>query len=169
MPIPGITVRPATPEDYGQIRRITVDSYRSAGYFDSPDHPYLAVLADVEHRARHADVRVAERDGQIIGALAIVEPGGHYADVAVAGELEFRMLAVDPAVQRSGAGRAMVEAVISYARSRPEIDAVSLTSLMDMTAAHRLYESLGFSRVPKRDWVVPEEDIQLLVFRLPLR
>jgi hypothetical protein len=32
-----------------------------------------------------------------------------------------------------------------------------------MTAAHRLYHRLGFTRLPERDWS-PEPDIELLVY-----
>ncbi len=78
------------------------------------------------------------------------------------------MLAVDPAVQRGGIGRAMVDRIIDHARTLPGIEAVSLTSGSEMVQAHRLYESMGFSRVSERDWVVPNEDIVLWVFRLPL-
>jgi hypothetical protein len=37
-----------------------------------------------------------------------------------------------------------------------------------MERAHALYESLGFRRVPARDWYVPGEDVLLWVFRLEL-
>ena len=36
-----------------------------------------------------------------------------------------------------------------------------------MTAAHKLYEKLGFARDPAHDWDVSPE-IQLWAFRLPL-
>ncbi len=36
-----------------------------------------------------------------------------------------------------------------------------------MAAAHRLYERLGFTRVPERDWK-PREDVQLIAYELPL-
>lgn len=163
------TIRRVTAADYDDVRRITRDAYLGAGYFDDPDHPYVQVLADVEHRAEHAEVWVAEEGGVVVGSFAITFEGQRYTDIAIAGELEFRMLAVDPAVQRGGTGRRMVEWIIDYARSLEGIDAVSLTSGSDMVRAHRLYESLGFERVPSRDWWVPDEDIQLWVFRLALQ
>ncbi|WP_323961111.1 GNAT family N-acetyltransferase [Arthrobacter sp. JZ12] len=162
------TIRRATPADYDDVRRITRDAYLHAGYFDAADHPYVQVLADVEHRAEHAQVWVAEDDGVVVGSFAVTFEGQRYTDIAIAGELEFRMLAVDPAAQRGGYGRRMVEWIIEYARSLEGIEAVSLTSGTDMVRAHRLYESLGFQRVPSRDWLVPGEDIELWVFRLPL-
>jgi ribosomal protein S18 acetylase RimI-like enzyme len=83
-------------------------------------------------------------------------------------ELEFRMLAVDPAVQGGGVGRALVRRVIEHAESLPNIRAISITSATFMERAHALYESLGFRRVPARDWYVPDEDVLLWVFRLEL-
>lgn len=160
--------RRATEADYDDVRRITRGAYLQAGYFEDPEHPYARVLADVEHRARHAQLWVAERDGAVIGSAAITFAGQPYTDIAVAGELEFRMLAVDPEVQGAGVGRFMVEAIIDQARSLEGIEAVSLTSGSEMVRAHRLYSSLGFVRVPERDWWVPEENIQLWVFRLQL-
>ena len=44
--------------------------------------------------------------------MTLAVEGEPYADIALDDELEFRMLVVDPAVQRSGAGQAMVQAII---------------------------------------------------------
>ncbi|TYC99023.1 GNAT family N-acetyltransferase [Arthrobacter echini] len=162
------TIRPVRPEDYDDVRRITRDAYLEAGYFTDAAHPYVVVLSDIEHRAQHAEVWVAERGGTVVGSVALTFAGQRYTDIAVEGELEFRMLAVDPMVQRGGIGRAMVERIIEHARALPGIEAVSLTSGSDMVRAHRLYLSMGFTRVPERDWEVPNEDILLWVFRLPL-
>ena len=163
-----LTIRRVTEADYDDVRRITRDAYISAGYFDNPDHPYVRVLTDVEHRAEHAEVWVAEEDGAVVGSFAITFEGQRYTDIAIAGELEFRMLAVDPEVQRGGIGRQMVQWIIDHARGVQGIEAISLTSGSDMVRAHRLYESFGFVRVPSRDWWVPDEDIELWVFRLAL-
>lgn len=167
-PNSSIVIRPVRPEDYDDVRRITRSAYLEAGYFTDDDHPYMAVLTDVEHRAEHAEILVAERDGVVVGSVALTFAGQRYTDIAIDGELEFRMLAVDPAVQGGGVGRAMVEQIIEHARALPGIEAVSLTSGSEMLRAHRLYTSLGFVRVPERDWVVPNEDITLWVFRLPV-
>jgi ribosomal protein S18 acetylase RimI-like enzyme len=42
--------------------------------------------------------------------------------------------------------------------------AVVCSSLPAMRAAHRIYERLGFRRVPERDWS-PAAGIELIVFR----
>ena len=163
---PQIIVRPAVPADYEAMARITRDSYLAAGYFDSADHPYMKQIQDVARRAAQATIWVAERDGRIVGSVTLAVAGEPYADIALEDELEFRMLVVDPAVQRSGAGQAMVEAIIAHARSLDGIRAVALTTGGTWESAHGLYRKTGFRRVPERDWFVPDTDIKLLVFRL---
>lgn len=164
-----ITVRPALPEDYDAVARITMASYVTAGYYGSPDHPYLQKLRDVAGRARHADVFVAERDGQVIGSVTSAKAGGDFSDIGFPDELEMRTLVVDPEVQRSGAGRALVQAVVDQARSMEGIKAVSLTTGATWESANALYAKTGFKREPERDWFVPGTDIKLFVYRQDVR
>ena len=42
-----------------------------------------------------------------------------------------------------------------------------LSSSTTMHTAHRLYERLGFTRLPERDWS-PVAGVQLVAYRLPL-
>ncbi|HJW01241.1 MAG TPA: GNAT family N-acetyltransferase [Arthrobacter sp.] len=163
---PQITVRPAVEADFDAIARITRDSYLAAGYFDSADHPYMRQVQEVAERAAKAIIWVAERAGQVVGSVTLAVAGEPYADIALADELEFRMLVVDPAVQRSGAGKALVEAIIGHARALDGINAVALTTGKTWESAHGLYRKTGFRRVPERDWFVPGTDIKLLVYRL---
>jgi N-acetylglutamate synthase-like GNAT family acetyltransferase len=162
---PQILIRPAVPTDYDAIGRITRDAYLAAGYFASADHPYMRQIQDVARRAAQATVWVAEREGSIVGSVTLAVAGEPYADIAHSDELEFRMLVVDPAVQRSGAGKAMVQAILAHARELPGIHAVALTTGLTWESAHGLYRKTGFERAPERDWVVPDTDIRLLVYR----
>lgn len=163
-----LTIRPAVKADFDAVARITGDSYLSAGYFDDAAHPYMVKIMDVAARAGEATIWVAERDGTVIGSVTLALAGEPYADIALPDELEFRMLVVDPAVQRSGAGQAMVEAILGYARTLPGIRGVSLTTGSTWESAHGLYRKTGFQRVPERDWLVPGTDIKLLVYRRDL-
>ncbi|MET3773204.1 GNAT family N-acetyltransferase [Arthrobacter nitrophenolicus] len=162
-----VTLRRAVPADFPEVRRITRDVYLQAGHF-AADHPYMSVLADVEHRAEHAEVWVAEAAGKVVAAVTLTFAGQPYSEIAQDGELEFRMLAVDPAHQGSGVGRAVVREIVGHARQLPGIVAISITSATFMERAHGLYRSLGFHRAPQRDWYVPGEDVLLWVFRLGL-
>jgi GNAT superfamily N-acetyltransferase len=105
-----VTLRLAAPSDFPEVRRITQDAYLQAGHFTA-DHPYMSVLEDVEHRAEHAQVWVAEAAGKVVAAVTLTFAGQPYSEIARDGELEFRMLAVDPAHQGGGVGRAVVRGV----------------------------------------------------------
>ncbi|WP_255769691.1 GNAT family N-acetyltransferase [Pseudarthrobacter sulfonivorans] len=161
-----ITIRPAVEADFDAIARITRDSYLAAGYFDSADHPYMQQIQEVAARAAKATIWVAVRGGEVVGSVTLALAGEPYADIALDDELEFRMLVVDPAVQRSGAGQAMVKAIIEHARSLPGIGGVALTTGRTWESAHGLYRKTGFQRVPERDWLIPGTDIKLMVYRL---
>jgi ribosomal protein S18 acetylase RimI-like enzyme len=56
--------------------------------------------------------------------------------------------------------------MIDIARERG-FGAMVLSSAVTMHAAHRLYERLGFSRLPERDWS-PSPGVQLVAYTLPL-
>ena len=76
------------------------------------------------------------------------------------------MLAVDPAAQRRGVGRALTNALIDRARADGR-QRIALLSLTSMTAAHAMYLGLGFRRALDRDWEV-EPGMLLLGFELDL-
>ncbi|WP_313813342.1 GNAT family N-acetyltransferase [Glutamicibacter sp.] len=158
----------ATEADYQRVGDITVDAYLHAGHFDDPEHEYLRFVRKVAQRAAAAEVYVARNEEATIASMTLLTYGNVYADIALDGELEIRMLSVDPSVQRSGAGRAMVLAAIERARLEPGVHTVSLTTGQDWKAARALYESLGFVRAEERDWYVPDTDILLIVYTLKL-
>ncbi|WP_309080520.1 GNAT family N-acetyltransferase [Zhihengliuella sp.] len=144
------------------MSRITVDSYRATGYFE-PDSTYFDFIADTADRARHAELLVAERAGRIVASVTLIRAGTRYADICREDELEMRMLAVDPAVQRTGAGRLLVRAAVERARELG-LARVALTTGAGWTAPRGLYESLGFAHVPERDWFVPSNGAPLVVY-----
>lgn len=164
-----VTVRPIRPEDYAAVADFTVRSYLAAGHFDDAEHEYMRKIADVKTRAEAADVLVAERGGEVIGSVTLARHGDEWADIAQPGELEFRLLVVDPDAQRSGAGRALMQAVIDEAEVDPEITDVVLTTGKDWRAARSMYSAMGFTGRPLRDWFVPGTDIRLLVYGLRIR
>ena len=127
----------------------------TGGHIDPADE-YIEHLQDVGHRFRQARVLVGEvrtEQGAVVaGSVVLTLPGMPMSETSLEGELEFRMLAVDPRVQRRGVARALVRAAIDRAEQLEGVHAVVLTTMVTMTGAHRLYESEGFTRVPERDW-----------------
>ncbi|MDQ4502828.1 GNAT family N-acetyltransferase [Sinomonas sp. ASV322] len=162
-----LTIRDALERDYPEIARIARDAYLSAGYFESHEHPYMRQLSDVAYRAARGTVLVAEQDGRIVGSVTFMAHGDGFEQVAREGEFEFRLLVVDPAVQRSGAGSALVAEVEARAK-RAGAAAVVLTTGKDWAGPNALYPRLGYERAPDRDWPIPETDVWLPVYRKAL-
>jgi ribosomal protein S18 acetylase RimI-like enzyme len=159
------TIRPPRDDELAAVGELTVRSYLVDGPIGDR---YAAILADAHSRHRDAELLVAvSADGDLLGTVTMALPGGVFADVAQDGELEFRMLAVAPSARRRGVGEALVRAVIDRARELA-VPTVILSSQDRMTAAHRLYERLGFHRLPDRDWAIPQSGIRLVVYALDL-
>ncbi|SBT47039.1 GNAT family N-acetyltransferase [Micromonospora auratinigra] len=164
----GPVVRRAEPADFPAVARLTVAAYEADGQLkDEPG--YAVTLADVAARAGAGEVLVAVdgADGAVLGAVTLVLAGSPYADLCGPGEAEFRMLAVDPAAQGRGAGAALVRACVARAAELGCSALVICVRAGMAASAHRLYERLGFVRVPGKDWT-PVPGVDLLGLRLEL-
>lgn len=126
--------------------------------------PYAA--AEFTATLARGTVLVAERQGSVLGVVALLAPSAKGRAVARDGEAELARLAVAPSARRSGVGRALVLRCEELARAE-DWPAIALWSREHQTAAHRLYESLGFRRVPERD-TTDETGHDRLVFHLDL-
>lgn len=161
-----ITVRQADPSELGDIRRITVEAYSDAGYIDD-EYAYNHILAGIEEGYAGASLLVAELDGRIVGSVFLTRPGGDFSDVAHDGELELRMLAVEPEKQHRGVGHSLVEAAIDRARTDPDLSGVVLTIGPNMDRQRKLYEFMNFVRIPERDYLL-SDTFTLHVYKLQL-
>jgi len=145
----GIEVRLVAAAEYDRVGELGVAAYSHD--YEITDQ-YRASLREVAPRARGHEVWVAVEmaSGELLGTVATPRPGGHISELGRDGELDFRLLAVSPAARRRGVGRLLVEHVITLARERDAIRVV-MNSGPQMTGAHRLYEQLGFTRLPERE------------------
>jgi ribosomal protein S18 acetylase RimI-like enzyme len=161
-----LVVRRAVPADYPAVARLTVDAYEADGQLNDASATYAATLADVAARAEAGDLLVAVDGDRVLGSVLHVEPGSRYAELSRAGEAEFRMLAVDPAAQGRGVGRALVQACVDRAAAAG-CTAVVICVRDFAMAAQKLYLSFGFARVPELDWS-PLPGVSLLALRLDI-
>ncbi|HEX7307031.1 GNAT family N-acetyltransferase [Lentzea sp.] len=163
-----LLIRPAREADLPVVGAITVGAYSADGYVNEHDD-YAKTLADAESRFRDAEVLVAvDETGEILGSVTVVHPGTPYAEISQPGELEFRMLSVAAAARGRGVGESLVHAVIDRARAAG-VSHVVLSSSEKMLAAHRLYQRLGFTRLPERDWSpLPGLKLMAYAYGLPL-
>lgn len=160
------SIRQARAHELALIGELTVSAYRDGGLLGGVGE-YSRELADAERRWRQAELLVAEgADGQLLGSVTIARPGEPYAEIARDGELEFRMLATSPAARGRGVGEALTRAVLDRARELG-LAKVVLCLKEGNAAAVRLYQRIGFERLPDRDWA-PLPTINLIAYSLDI-
>jgi ribosomal protein S18 acetylase RimI-like enzyme len=159
----GLVVRTARPEEHRQVAELTVRVYLDDGLASSD---YARRLADADGRAAAGRLLVAEdgASGRLVGTATVLpaSAGPEWADQAAPGEAELRMLAVEPAARRRGVGAALTRAALAIA-AEWGCRRLVLATATSMTPAHRLYEGLGFRRIPERDWE-PRPGVRLLAY-----
>jgi GNAT superfamily N-acetyltransferase len=164
-----VEIRDVLPEEYEAAGDVV---WRAYSEFADPDDPgwieYRELLEDVAGRVDRTVVLVAVDDGRVLGSATIEledvvgdDDQELPPDVAV-----LRMLGVLPDARGRGVGRALVEATIERARAASKRE-LRLRTTAAMTAAHRLYESMGFIRDVSLD-VQVSDDFTLLGYRLYL-
>lgn len=145
-----VDIRPLAPEEFDDAGRATAAAYEAfAPEAASPNRDYLDRVADVSMRAEHALVLGAFHESRPVGTVTLELrsriPGGHPRPPLAPDQAHVRMLGVDPEFQRRGVGRLLMEACLEEAR-RAGKRRMTLETTPSMTAAHRLYESMGFIR-----------------------
>ncbi len=122
------------------LNRAWLDDY---GLYEPPDE---AQLSDPEGTilALGGVIYVALEDGAVVGTAALVPHAP--------GEMELVKLAVHPTARGRGIARRLTETCLAHAR-RQGAQRVVLVSSSRLSAALRLYESLGFVHRPLPDTV----------------
>lgn len=163
-------LREVRPGEQAEVAELTAAVYRGEGY-SSPD--YEPSLRDVAGRVASATVLVAVTDaddghpeGTLLGAVTVATRSGSWAEQATPGEAVVRMLVVAAAGRRRGTGELLVRACLDRAQAEG-CHLVRLSSRHEMTAAHRLYARVGFTRTPSRDWS-PVPGLELITYAFPL-
>lgn len=162
---PAPTIRRAHPDELDAVGQLTVDAYVGNGVIPA-DAPYLEFLGDARSRDAEAELWVAVDGRGVVGTVTYVEPASALCEIGRDGEVEIRSLAVLPSASGEGIGEALTRNAVERARERG-FGSVVLSSSTTMHIAHRLYERLGFIRLPERDWS-PVPDVRLVAYVLPL-
>ncbi|WP_432938955.1 GNAT family N-acetyltransferase [Kribbella sp. CA-253562] len=159
------TIRLAVPAEYAAVGELTVEAYANDGFIPAGSD-YGDTLRAAADRAERAELWVATDGTDLLGTVTYCRPGSFYGEIGQAHEGEFRMLAVSAKARGLGVGSALTEHCISRSRDLGYTHVV-LSSADYMKPAHRIYERLGFTRVPERDWS-PRPGVNLYAFSLAL-
>ena len=165
-----IHIRDARPEEREAVAAVTLAAYAELARVMEPaawaglDGAIRAALAS----DAPAERIVAERHGQVLGAVALYPPAfdayGGLAEHAPWPEL--RLLAVAPSARGLGIGRMLVEECVRRARRMGAAE-LGLHTSKSMQVAMGMYERMGFVRAPEYDFQ-PEGGELVKGYRLPL-
>ncbi|SEQ45788.1 putative acetyltransferase [Loktanella sp. DSM 29012] len=127
-----LTVAPADPRDPDGRRLLTA----SHAFLLSKYPPEFSFALSVDELAApHIRFFIANQDGDALGCVALANKGDYG---------EVKSMFVDPAARGSGAGAALMQALIAEARTQG-LALLRLESGDDLYAAHRLYARHGFT------------------------
>ncbi|TDO54182.1 acetyltransferase (GNAT) family protein [Kribbella sp. VKM Ac-2571] len=158
-----VEIRLAVPAEYDTVGELTVEAYSHDGFVRGE---YAMTLRAAADRAAKAELWVAADSSGLLGSVTYCPVGSVYREIGRDDEGEFRMLGVAARARGLGIGTALTERCISRTRELGHRRLV-LSSAVYMTTAHRIYERLGFVRLPERDWS-PIPGLELYAFALDL-
>ena len=158
-------IRLALPAEYDEVGELTAEAYANDGFIPA-NSDYGLTLRNAADRAAKAELWVAADATGLLGTVTFCVPGSVYGEIARDGEGEFRMLGVSPRARGLGLGTALSQYCVDRSRELG-FHRVVLSSATYMTPAHRIYERLGFTRLPERDWS-PRPGVDLYAFALDL-
>jgi ribosomal protein S18 acetylase RimI-like enzyme len=158
-------IRLALPAEYDEVGELTVEAYAVDGFIPAGSD-YGLTLRNAADRAAKAELWVAADGTDLLGTVTFCVPGSVYGEIGRDGEGEFRMLGVSAKARGRGIGTALSVHCVDRSRELG-YHRVVLSSASYMTTAHRMYERLGFTRLPERDWS-PRPGVDLYAFFLDL-
>ena len=165
--LPGIS--PVLPSEAATEADLVARAFDAGPYGHLPKPAERRALeADTAGRAASGAVLVARQMNRLVGTSSVLRAGTPYARVAVPGEAEIRLLAVDPDLWGTGVGQALMRASLETALEWGA-EALVLDTGTDNLRAQALCKRIGFEHDPSRDHLASAEGAESLVYRFPLQ
>jgi ribosomal protein S18 acetylase RimI-like enzyme len=150
----GLSIRDARPEERERVKTLTRLAYAEFADVMTPS-AWQALEAAVEGVLKNpgpAECIVAEDAERLVGSVFLYPAGAAlYARAEQQAYPELRLLAIAPNARRRGVGRALVDECIRRAHASGASE-LGLHTSKSLAAAIAMYESMGFTRVPERDF-----------------
>jgi ribosomal protein S18 acetylase RimI-like enzyme len=125
--------------------------------------PFEALLAEIaakflrEFKPGRERSFLAEKDGEIVGAVLVVEKSEH--------EAQLRMLYVEPKARGLGIGHALVAECVNFSRAAG-YRSLALWTKDVLHAARHLYESAGFKLIEEQKHHELGQELNSQIWRL---
>jgi ribosomal protein S18 acetylase RimI-like enzyme len=165
----GLLIRNIRLEEINEVSVLLGDAYKQYENFIRPEawKHYQEDIVDVCSRLDESDLIVAELDGRLVGCVTLyLDAARAMTGVWPADSAVIRLLAVHPAYRNRGIGRALMEECISRCR-QANIKVIGLHTTEIMDVARKLYERMGFVRLPESDFH-PAPNVTVMAYRLQL-
>lgn len=151
------------PGDIGWVTHRHGVLYAEEYYFDET---FEALVAEIlarfiqRHDPKRERIWIAERDGEQIGSVMIVDAGNHIA--------QLRLLLVEPKARDKGIGKRLIDECINFSKHNGYQKIKLWTQSILMEARH-LYSKVGFELVEKKPHTSFGHDLIAEIWELPLQ
>ncbi|ARK29769.1 GNAT family N-acetyltransferase [Halalkalibacter krulwichiae] len=164
-------IRDAKANELDYIRNQRLAAYSEHAQVISDDH-WQALKKAVSSKADTQDgveLIVAEIEGQIVGSVALFPPKADAYEglVEEVDYSEIRLLAVSPEARGKGVALALVTECIERTKIKG-YSAIGLHTADFMESALKLYNRLGFKRLPQYDFEPANDGVIVKAFRLAI-
>jgi predicted N-acetyltransferase YhbS len=163
-----LIIRDARPEEIDEVAQMLKKSYLQYQP-DMPPHrwqKYLEDILDVRSRLPESQLIVAELNNKLVGTVTLY-PDARAAEILWPEKWAgVRLLGVDPGFRGRGIGQQLMEECVKRAQSNGNT-ALGLHTTGMMETAKRMYERMGFVRVPSYDFH-PAPDMAVMAYKLDL-
>ena len=164
-----LLIRNACSDELDEVSLLLRDAYQQYENFIRPEawKSYLEDITDVRSRLGESDLIVAELDHRLAGCVTLYLDGSHsFPEAWHIGSAVVRLLAVHPEYRGQRIGHALMEECIRRCH-QAKVAAIGLHTTEVMDIARKMYERMGFVRVPESDFH-PAPGITVMAYRLQL-
>lgn len=161
-------IRAATESELPIIKEQRVVAYEEYAKL-LPESHWLALKSAITAEVdilTGAELLIAEEGGRILGSVALfpAKTDAYQGFVKVQEYPEIRMLAIMPDARKKGVGSALIKDCIARTKGN-DAKYIGLHTGEFMKGAMRLYEKIGFRRVPELDFVPADDGIVVKAYR----
>ncbi|WP_075619410.1 GNAT family N-acetyltransferase [Paenisporosarcina indica] len=166
-----LQIREALSNEIDSVREQRVRAYEEHAQKVPAEHWNAlkkGILSDTDEQSG-VELIVAEWDGEVVGSI-VLYPAKSDAYSGLVDELDYpeiRMLAVTPQARSKGIAEALVNECIHRAKQK-EYKYIGLHTADFMNSAMRLYERIGFERLPQYDFEPANDGIIVKAYRLSI-